>query len=129
VEFNDFKSDKKKSQDGVWKPCGNGRILIASTNSERYKEVMRRLLAPHEIGLALGTMDEQTSQDILIQALAEGVLLGWEGFTENGEAVTYTPENAFRLMKDAPLFRAFVEKEANNLDNFRFKKEELEIKN
>jgi hypothetical protein len=129
VDFAAFKTDSNLEEVGVWRPCGSGRILVASKSSSRYRKVLQRLLGPHETSITLNVLEEAIAEDIYVQAIAEGLLLNWEGFTEEGAECPYSVENAVRLLKEAKPFRDFVEKAANNIENFRKQKEATEVKN
>ena len=52
-------------------------------------------------------------------ALARAVLVDWEGLTERGEALAYTPEKAEALLRDMPTFRKLVEDCAGDIEGFR----------
>jgi hypothetical protein len=129
VDFNSFKTNSKLENSGVWVKCGNGEILLASKTSETYKKVIKRLLQPHETSIALGIMTEEESDILDRRCTAEGLILDWKGFTENGQEIVYSSDNAFRLLGEAKAFRKFVDRECASLENFREKKEEIETKN
>jgi hypothetical protein len=129
VDFNSFKTNSNLENAGVWVRCGNGEILLASKTSETYKKVVKRLLLPHETSIALGIMSEEDSDILDRRCAAEGLILDWKGFTENGESIAYSPDNAFRLLGEAKAFRKFVDRECAAMENFREKKESIETKN
>lgn len=129
MDIGNFLTDSALENNGVWRNCGDGRILVASTSSESYKKVFRRLLIPHETSINLGVADEKVLHGLETEAIAEALLLNWEGFTENGVELPYSRENAQRILKSVPRFREHVIREASSIENFRRKKEEVEIKN
>jgi hypothetical protein len=129
MELNDFKTDRDIENAGVWKPCGNGRILITSNSSESFRKAMKKIFGPREIELTLGTLPDEEANNLMMQAEAEGLVLNWENMTEDGKIIDYTPETCVRIFKAAPRFRQFVQRESNNIENFRAKKESIESKN
>jgi hypothetical protein len=129
VDFNSWKTNPELENNGVWIPCGNGKVLIASTGSERYQKALAKGLEPHEVTIALGELKEEVAKEIYIKVTAETIVLNWEGFTEDGVAVPYTVENARRLLAEVPRFREFVKAQSQRISNFQDKKEEVEAKN
>ena len=129
MEINSFKTDPVLENNGVWVPCGNGRVLIASTGSDRYKKALQKALQPHELSIALNDLEDDVAKNIFIDVYVEAIVLNWEGFTEDGQPYPYSVENARRLLTEVPRFRDFVKAQAERIDNFRAKKAELETKN
>lgn len=113
-----------KSDNGNQKPA---EFLIASTSSREYRkalnaEVRKRF---HRKWLE----DIEGRDEAEIQALAKTVLLSWRGavyLERAGEVSQYSREAAIKALR-IPAFKAWVEAEANNLENFQAQEKAADI--
>lgn len=73
------------------------------------------------------SLDSIASSDILGNLMVDyGVITGWEGITENGKEVLFTPENAKKLFTGCPRLANEVFTFAAKLSNFsKYTKEKL----
>lgn len=100
------------------------KLLIARMNNNRYKAAFRRLVNPYKKELENNTIDDDTSDNILCEALAEGILIGWETKTFPGE-VEYSKDNAKELLLNDADCREFVTDFANDINNYLEQDEEI----
>lgn len=124
--FKTFGTDEAKENEGVWCEIGSGtKLLVARSGNRKYTRMLAKLVEQNQ--RALDTKDDaadQLSDQILIDVMAQTILLGWEGVEFKGtKALPYSAENAKKLLavKD---FRKLVAKLADDFDNFRAAEEQ-----
>lgn len=123
--FARFATDPQKEQDGISMPLDETtKLVIRRFGNEDYQALNRKLRERHKVVLE-GTdikLAEKTSMDILIEAMANHILVGWEGVTYNGTTeLPYSVSNAEMLLKLKD-FRDTVFVISNNAENYRFDK-------
>ena len=122
--FSKFKTNEDKERDGVWVSLdGEGRIRIARTNNPLYREAMLRKMNRYKMAAKSKVIPDDAWLDIVNELIAETILVDWEGITEKGEPLSYSVENAKRVLTELKDFREMVLSIADNMDNF---KEELD---
>lgn len=113
------------TESGAWAEFSGSRFQVAHLSSIRFQRELARLQQPHRKKIDAGTMDPQASKDLLCQAMAKGLVLGWEDVVDSsGAKVPFSTEAAYKALSISPEFREFVSEFATNLENFR--QEELE---
>lgn len=124
-----FKTDKGLEENGVKIDLGEGAsITIARLGNKNYQKKFQELAKPHKKAIRLGVLSDEVAEDMLIKALADSVLLGFEGFEEDGEEIVYSLENAEKLLKVKD-FRTMVMDLAGEAEAFRKADEEEAVKN
>ena len=122
--FSKFKTNEDKERDGVWVSLdGEGSIRIARTNNPLYREAMLRKMNRYKMAAKSKVIPDDAWLDIVNELIAETILVDWEGITEKGEPLSYSVENAKRVLTELKDFREMVLSIADNMDNF---KEELD---
>lgn len=125
-----FGTDKKKEHEGVWIPTGtDSKLLIARVGNKNYMEAFKRLSAPHKVSLRNRNLPPDIAEKIAVEAIAESILLGWEGLTEDGKKIPYSKEQAIRLLTTYPDFAEQVGQLANDIENFKGEQEAATAKN
>jgi len=128
-EFGNFKTDPEKEEDGVWyEYAPKFRLLIARMGNTKCQRLFEKREKPYMHRIRQGELDEDTAMEILIETLAETVLLGWEGLLSGGEPIPYSKEKARELLAVRD-FRAVVLEFAKDGDNFREDIQEESAKN
>lgn len=115
-------TDASLVTDGVWVDFfGGSRLLVASTDSPKYKAHLSRLAQKNKV--RLDSTNEETVglvQKITCESLAKHVLLGWEGIAEkDGSPVPYSKEKAFEYLMGSTKLRDFVQSESDRTSNFQ----------
>lgn len=122
-----YGTDEKAEVEGRWFPLSKtAKVLVARTGNPRYAAAFRKLLQKHELDLGTGTPEaDELAEVILVEVLADTVLLGWEGLTHQGEAVPYDAKMArtFLRVKD---FRKRITALADSMENFKVRAEEAQ---
>lgn len=109
MDLNRFKADTVLEDDGVWTTvdaASGCRLKIARIGNRRYREAMARRLKPYRRALRAGTLDDQVTERITADVLAETVLLDWQGLQRNGAPVGYSRETAAMVLAD-PAYKDF----------------------
>lgn len=107
-------------ESGVWAEYQDARLCIAHASNLRFQRVMARLQKPFKRKIERNEMDPADQKRILTQALAEAVLLGWEGVTsKDGEAIVYNSKVGRTALENDDSLREFVMEFSADLANFR----------
>jgi len=118
--FKEFGTDAKKESEGVWHDVGGGgKILVARAGNRKHARLLSREVEKNQRTLDLKTdAADDVSDLIMIDVMAQTILLGWSGLKFKGADLPYSTENAKMLLgiKD---FRALVSRVSNDLDNYR----------
>ncbi len=115
-----FATDVKKETEGVWVDIGDGmRLKIARLGNKNYTSRFQELLRPYRAQARAGTLAQDLAEKLYNDALAETILVGWEGIELDGETLTYSRENALRLIQELPDFKTTVTEIANTMEAYR----------
>lgn len=109
-------------------------VKLRYTNSTPYRQALRKRLRPFSTLLdkTRGNFDvisESDQEHIAIEMLVDHVVLDWKGVCVGEEAISYSKENALKMLTDYPEFREIIERQAANLTNFREQQREIDTKN
>ena len=115
MNLNRFITDPKLEQEGVWIDVEDVRLKIARVKNPKHEAAFAERMRPYR-GRKL-TEDEQL--EVLVQTMADHVLLGWEGtLTLDGEPLEYSRDNAVRALRIRN-FADMVTAIGSDLENFR----------
>lgn len=132
--FRQFAADPVKEVEGVWEVLGTdpktqkvARILVARSGNKRHSKVVTQLYESNRSTLELkNDAADAKGEEITIDSMAKGVLLGWEGLEFDGEKLAdskdMTPEDrlvAARKLLAVKDFRALVQKKAEDFAKFK----------
>ena len=125
-----YGTNKKDEQEGKWEDFGEGlSVKIARMGNPNYSKKFREIAKPYQKSIRRGTLGEQKSEELLIQAMADTILLDWKGLEENGKPVKFTREEAIRVMTEYPDFRDAVSEVAGAIETFKLEEDEAGRKN
>lgn len=112
----DIASLKTPLEPEIWIDGPEGsRFLIRSTESRPYKNRIASLANQNAHRLR---KNPTLQQKLAAQAMAETIIVDWEGITDAGEPLPCTEENRLRLV-EIPEIRDLIATEAQDLANFR----------
>lgn len=118
--FASFGTDSKLEEEGTWVSLGgNAKILVGRAGNKKYGRLLSTLVEKNQTLLDTKTDEaDEVSDAIMIDVMANSILLGWEGLSFKGEVLPYSVDNAKTLLavKD---FRVLVAGHAKNVSNFR----------
>lgn len=128
MKLSRFTTDSTLELNGVWVDIGEGaKLLVARVGNPRYRERLRALMKPYKRQVRTDTLPEDLSEDMVLRAFSETILLGWEGLEdEDGKAVPYSREKAYELLRDLRDFRAIVAEIAQEQETYRAMEAEAE---
>lgn len=115
-----FNVDTSLEEKGVWIQMDEEtKVLIARNGNAKYREVMTRRTAPFKAAIRNNILPEKTAEKILIEAMADAILLGWEGMKENGAEIPYTRDKAVEMLTKYKEFRDFISETASQVELYK----------
>ena len=118
-----YATDVEKEQDGVWSDdLGDGlKLKVARLKNPQFRKLYQRLTRPYERQIRNRTLDDAVENSILSQCLAKTVLLDWQKLVLDGVELTYSHENALKVLNDPSLtdFRDLIVDLSNDAELFR----------
>lgn len=115
-----FDADIPVIEDGVWVEYQGSKFLVAHMSNMKFQRALARHQQPYRRKIEQGTIDPQTSKDLICKAMSEGILLDWKDVgSKSGEQVQYTTQAGFTALSKNPEFRDFISEFAMNLSNYR----------
>ena len=125
-----FGTDSTKEQEGVWHEMGDGlNMRIARIGNPKYQKRFQALSKPHRRAIRRGTLADEVAEKLMVQCLAETIVLDWNGLEENGAELPYSVENAVKILMDYPELRNYVNDIANELEGYQAEEDEEAIEN
>jgi len=122
--FSQYATDETLENSGTWFTLGKGaRVLVARAGNRQYSRALNKKVETHRAALDTGDDNaDAVSDEIMADVMAETILLGWEGLSFKGEPMSYSRENARKLLlvKD---FRRQIGQFADNFEAFKVKEE------
>ena len=122
--FAAFATDEKLESEGKWFPLSkDAQVLVARSGNQRYVSALREKAQEAQLDLASGEEANQLAEEIMVEVMAETVLLGWKGVTDKrGAEVPYSAKQAktYLSIKD---FRRKIQGFSENFEAFRLKAE------
>ena len=116
--------------EGVWVELGEGaKIKVARSGNAANRRKLAKLMERHRAVLRSRNLPEDVLERIMIEVMAETILVGWDGIDEDGQPLPYTVENADRLLTTYRDFRDQVSAIANDINLFRAESEAEAVKN
>lgn len=123
--FEAFATDENLENNGTVFPVGKGsNLIIARAGNRGYSKAITKAVEKHKVELD-GEEDAAmaVSDEIMIQVMADTILLGWKDLSFKGEAMgDYSVEKAKKLLvvKD---FRKYVAGLSDRMEAFKVKAE------
>ena len=128
-------------QTDTGKECGKGvklefpggaKIWIrrAGGQNTAYEKAIEAVMKPYRRQIRQNMLEEGKAQELEAVAYARGVILDWEGVTdESGNNLDCTEDNIVKLFTDLPDLFVEVKQQATDLSNFRREAQESDAKN
>lgn len=131
MKFSKFATNHDLEIEGAWVDIGEGaKLLIARIGNDRYAKYLDKAYKPYRKMQRTNSIPEDLARKIFIAALANTVLVGWEGFVDdNGVEIPYTVENAIAKLTEFKDFRELVAEIGSEASTFRDEEiaEEVEL--
>lgn len=121
-DFSSVASDRDAMEHGIPVMVDEDKwVMVAHNSAKAYQEIVKRLRKPYDKLLSVGgKIPEDKAKEINVRAAAEGLLVGWAGFTDaEGNPVEYTPEFGYDLLNASEDTREKVINTAYTTENYR----------
>lgn len=142
--YSNFGTNEDLEKGGVELDYGTFRVRIARAGgaNKKFAKAMELKSRPHRRALEAGTMNEDVAMEILYEAYAETIIIGWsvpskdkedvwvsaiEG--SDGENITFNSENLVATFKALPELFLAIKDSAEQAATFRSDDLEQEAKN
>lgn len=122
MDLGKLRTDLNRESDGVWVEIGDGaRIKVARIGNPRHAAMLRRLSAPYRRQINNSTLPDDVAFRISGEAMADAILLDWEGLELDGAPLLYSRQAAKDLLCNQQLkdFRSQVQAAAEDEEAFR----------
>ena len=98
-------------------------LLVARHNNPAYQRMFSKLLEEAQLRAreeGTGELESDETEGILVQCMAQTILVGWRGMRYKGEDIEYTPEMALTILATPEMreFRDRIWVWSQRLDNF-----------
>jgi|688.fasta_scaffold245780_2 hypothetical protein len=121
--FDEYATDANAEINGTEFPLGDATLLIARSGNRKFSKLITQLSERHRIALAVkGEASEALDKKLMVEAIADTILLGWTGLGYKGTLLPYTRANAMMVLEHDD-FRASVMKMASEMDAYKVKQE------
>lgn len=121
--YTAFATDETLETEGKWFPLSKtASVKVARSGNAKYVEMLRARLKDAQLDLMATKEADELAESILVDVMAETVLLGWKGLTFQGDDLPVNAASARKLLavKD---FRRKVSGFSENFEAFRVKEE------
>lgn len=122
--FSAFATDEIAESAGRAFPLDKtSTVTVARTGNPNYVKVLRRLMDENQVDITdTSDANEAFVGDLIIQAMAEAILVGWSGLTYKGQDLPYSKANAKMVLAHKD-FRERISGIAGKHESFRVKEE------
>jgi len=129
-----YQTDQKKERDNGVEVEFPGGVKLwirrAGGNNVAYEKALDEVMKPYRRQLQQGLLDEGKARELEARVYARGVIINWEGVTdESGAKMDCTEENIVKLFTDLPDLFVEVKQQATDIANFRVEQREADAKN
>lgn len=105
-------------------------IHRAGGSNKRFAQILNAKMKPYRHQFERGMLADDTSRRILLEAYAEGVVIGWKNVKDaDGNDMAFTKENVVKLFDDLPDLFSDIKQQAENAALFREEQEKADEKN
>ncbi|MGD2065551.1 MAG: hypothetical protein PVI43_00090 [Candidatus Bathyarchaeota archaeon] len=116
------KRDRSKEVEGAWLHLDKEtKFLVARANNPEYKAFIAKNYRENEslINSPVHTDEaDKVADSAMLEATATFILKGWEGVTDAGKAVKYTPALAIKMLEEHDDIRQLIEDFSKNRSNY-----------
>lgn len=129
MDLDDLRTDPDAEENGVWVPFdATARVKLARADNPRHRAKMQELLEPWLEVIQNGDLPKGKMEELALAAMAEAIVLDWEGIKDRGTTLEPTLENKLEALKVGD-FRKAVEAYSGNIALFRQRKVNGAVKN
>lgn len=123
--FSTFATDEVAEAEGRWFPLSKtAKVLVARTGNANYIKALRQRMKDNQIDSEDNSEEnEKLVTSLIVETMAETILLGWKGLEYKGKAMEYSKANAVTLL-EVKDFRKRIGDIADKAESFRLKEED-----
>lgn len=123
--FASYATDEVAEVEGRWFPLDKKtKVLVARTGNPNYLKAIRQRMKDAQIDTEdQSEENEKLVSELVVETMAETILLGWKGLQYQKQELPYSKANAIKMLS-VKGFRARISSIADKLDSFRIKEEE-----
>ena len=122
--FEQYATDEVAEVEGRWFPLDKTtKVLVARTGNPNYLKALRQRMKDAQVDVEDNSDEnEKLVSDLIVETMAETILLGWKNVSLKKEVLEYSKTNAMRVLS-LKGFRARISGIADKLESFRVKDE------
>lgn len=116
--YKTYGTDEDLETEGVWTEWTNdSKVKLGRIGGVAFNRVQRQKMRRMRTGFRA---DSEMQDKILVEVLAETVLLDWKGFVDaDGKALKYSKDAAVKVLTDLPTFRDDIVAAASDMSLFQ----------
>jgi hypothetical protein len=127
--FEMYATDETAEVEGVEMSIGDAKFLIARSGNKNFSKKLSKLYTKHQRVLERkDDVSDKLSDSVMVECIAETILLGWEGVSFKGKELPYSVDNA-KMLLEFKDFRKQIMGLAEDFDSYKSVKEAEEEKN
>ena len=93
MDINDLKYNPDLANNGVWvEHDETTSFLIAKLGNKGFQTAFKKRLQPYRRAYENGTLSAKKEVEIMVECMADHILLGWKGLLLNGKEIQYSRE-------------------------------------
>jgi hypothetical protein len=123
--FASFATDESLENEGKWFNLSKtAKVRVARSGNAKYVKQLRKKLEENRIDLdSQGDEANELAEKVMIDVLADTILVGWEGLEYRGKPMEYSRLNA-RILLQVKDFRRKIVGFSESFEAFKVKQEE-----
>mgnify|MGYP001161371313 CR=1 len=132
MDINDLKYNPDLANNGVWvEHDETTSFLIAKLGNKGFQTAFKKRLQPYRRAYENGTLSAKKEVEIMVECMADHILLGWKGLLLNGKEIQYSREKCVEIlsMEGAEEFRDLITNYSTDVANYKTEQNELDLKN
>lgn len=127
--FSTYAVDEDKELNGTWRTIGDSKFKVARSNNENYVKLLAKKVEENREVLERGDEEARSlDRKIIIDIMAEAILLDWQNVTYKGAGMPYSKDNAKELLAHRE-FRREIARMSDEFSAYKAKLEEEAVKN
>lgn len=122
--FTAYATDENLENNGTLFPLGkDSKVLVARAGNRKYSKALTKAVEQRRVELDAGDdTADAVSDQIMVDVLAETILLGWENLSFKGVEMPYSQDNAKTLLRVKD-FRKVIAGLSDQMDAYKMKLE------
>jgi hypothetical protein len=129
--FDLFNTNRESEEDGKWlglHPVTD--FKVRAFNAKAVTDLREKLMKPFQTMLRAGLpIPDEKNEEIGLRVISGAVLVEWKGVEIEGEAVSFSAEAAYTLLKKLPKLANQIASASMDASNFREEQREADAGN